>query len=51
MTSDALASWATKLAAAPLISFDTETDALDYMQARIVGLSFCIDAGQARLHS
>ena len=29
--------WLAKLAAAPLISFDTETDSLDYMRARIVG--------------
>ncbi|HEU4654552.1 MAG TPA: DNA polymerase I [Steroidobacteraceae bacterium] len=46
-TSEALIAWASKLAAAELIAFDTETDALNYMQARIVGLSFCIDAGNA----
>jgi DNA polymerase I len=40
-------SWLAKLAAAPLISFDTETDSLDYMQARIVGLSFAVEAGEA----
>jgi DNA polymerase-1 len=40
-------SWLAKLAAAPLISFDTETDSLDYMNARIVGLSFAVAAGQA----
>ena len=32
----------TKLAAAPLISFDTETDSLDYMRAQLVGLSFAV---------
>jgi DNA polymerase I len=42
-----LDSWLAKLAAAPLISFDTETDSLDYMQARIVGLSFAVRAGEA----
>jgi DNA polymerase I len=40
-------SWLAKLAAAPLISFDTETDSLDYMQARIVGLSFAVESGEA----
>src|SRR5580693_8399033 len=37
---EALDEWLAKLAAAPLMSFDTETDSLDYMRARIVGLSF-----------
>ncbi len=40
-------SWLRKLAAAPLISFDTETDSLDYMRARIVGLSFAVTPGEA----
>jgi DNA polymerase I len=44
---DALDAWLAKLAAAPLISFDTETDSLDYMQARIVGLSFAVTPGEA----
>jgi DNA polymerase I len=39
--------WLVKLKAAPLISFDTETDSLDYMQARIVGVAFAVDAGEA----
>jgi DNA polymerase I len=39
--------WLAKLAAAPLISFDTETDSLDYMQARIVGVSFAVAPGEA----
>ena len=33
------------LKAAPLICLDTETDSLDPQQARIVGLSFAIEAG------
>ena len=33
--------------AAPLISFDTETDSLDYMRARIVGVSFAVAPGEA----
>jgi len=44
---EALDEWLAKLAAAPLISFDTETDSLDYMQARIVGLSFAAAPGEA----
>jgi len=40
-------SWLAKLAAAPLVSFDTETDGLDYMGARLVGLSFAISRGEA----
>ncbi len=39
--------WLSKLAAAPLISFDTETDSLDYMSARIVGVSFAVSPGEA----
>ena len=43
----ALAAWLSILAAAPLVSFDTETDSLNYMRARIVGLSFAVTAGEA----
>jgi DNA polymerase-1 len=44
---DALDTWLAKLAAAPLMSFDTQTDSFDYMQARIVGLSFAVAPGEA----
>jgi DNA polymerase-1 len=47
LSQDALDTWLAKLAAAPLMSFDTETDSLDYMQARIVGLSFAVTPGEA----
>jgi DNA polymerase I len=47
LSQDALDAWLAKLAAAPLMSFDTETDSLDYMQARIVGLSFAVTPGEA----
>ena len=47
VSQDALDAWLAKLAAAPLISFDTETDSLDYMQARIIGLSFAVAPGEA----
>ncbi|HLZ99183.1 MAG TPA: DNA polymerase I [Steroidobacteraceae bacterium] len=46
-TREALDAWLAKLAAAPLISFDTETDSLDYLRARIVGVSFAVCAGEA----
>jgi len=36
-----------ELEGAELIAFDTETTSLDPMQAELVGLSFCIEAGQA----
>jgi DNA polymerase I len=44
---EALDAWIAKLAAAPLISFDTETDRPDYMRARLVGMSFAVAAGEA----
>jgi DNA polymerase I len=36
-----------RLEAADLVAFDTETTSLDYMQARIVGLSFSVEPGLA----
>ncbi len=42
-----LGRWIAKLQAADLIAFDTETTSLNYMQAQIVGLSFCIEPGTA----
>ncbi len=47
LSQDALETWLAKLAAAPLMAFDTETDSLDYMQARIVGMSFAVAPGEA----
>ncbi len=43
----ALAKWLAKLAGADLAAFDTETDSLNYMRARIVGLSFAVSPGEA----
>tara|TARA_R110001599_G_scaffold353459_1_gene592556 strand:- start:264491 stop:267205 length:2715 start_codon:yes stop_codon:yes gene_type:complete len=43
----ALDAWLEKLAAANLFAFDTETTSLNYMEARIVGLSFAVEAGRA----
>ena len=39
--------WLEKLRQAEIISFDTETTSLDYMEAGIVGLSFAVAAGEA----
>jgi DNA polymerase I len=47
LSQEAFDAWLEKLRAAPLISFDTETDRLDYMQARIVGISFAVTPGEA----
>jgi DNA polymerase-1 len=39
--------WLEKLRAAQLFAFDTETTSLNYMEARIVGVSFAVEAGKA----
>ncbi len=39
--------WLARLEAAPLTALDTETDSLDGMQARIVGISFAVEPGKA----
>ncbi|PKM12118.1 MAG: DNA polymerase I [Gammaproteobacteria bacterium HGW-Gammaproteobacteria-3] len=39
--------WFAKLNQAELFAFDTETSALDYTQAQIVGISFAVEAGHA----
>lgn len=39
--------WLVRLQAAPLFAFDTETTSLDYMEARVVGVSFAIEPGKA----
>ncbi|MGF7482625.1 DNA polymerase I [Providencia sp. SP181] len=39
--------WIEKLSAASLFAFDTETDSLDTQEARLVGMSFAIEAGHA----
>jgi DNA polymerase-1 len=39
--------WLEKLQHAELFAFDTETTSLEYMQAKIVGVSFAVKAGEA----
>jgi DNA polymerase-1 len=46
-TWERLLHWLQLLRAAPLVAFDTETTSLDYMQAEIVGVSLCVEAGTA----
>jgi DNA polymerase-1 len=42
-----LDTWLARLAAAEIFAIDTETTSLDYMQARVVGLSFAVAPGVA----
>lgn len=42
-----LAAWVARLKAAPGFAFDTETDSLDPMQARLVGISLATAPGEA----
>jgi len=44
---DAFDSWLVKLAEADLFAFDTETTGLNYMQARVVGVSFAVEPHSA----
>lgn len=47
LTEAALERWLERLRTAGLFAFDTETTSLDYMQARIVGVSFAVEPGEA----
>lgn len=47
LTNDGLDRWLAKLGAADLVCFDTETTSLDPMTAKIVGMSFSVEAGSA----
>jgi DNA polymerase-1 len=47
LSEPALEAWLSRLESAELIAFDTETDSLDYMRARIVGVSFAVEPGHA----
>lgn len=42
-----LSAWIEKLKKCEAFAFDTETTSLDYMDARLVGVSFAISAGEA----
>ncbi len=47
LTTEALDAWLARIDAAELTAFDTETTSLDPMKARLVGLSFSVEAGHA----
>jgi len=47
LTESQLDEWLQRLRAADVFAFDTETTSLDYMQAEIVGVSFCDEPGRA----
>ncbi len=46
-SNEALQAWLEKLKAADVFAFDLETTSLDYMQAKIVGLSFAVKSAEA----
>ena len=46
-TWDAFERWLAQIQAADLVALDTETDSLDGMRARIVGISFATEPGRA----
>jgi DNA polymerase-1 len=47
LTPERLAHWLAAVRAAPLVAVDTETDSLDPMRARIVGISLAVEPGRA----
>lgn len=47
LTWDKLKVWLEKLKKSELFAFDTETTSLNYMEADLVGMSFCITEGEA----
>ncbi|WP_076413147.1 DNA polymerase I [Shewanella sp. UCD-KL12] len=46
-THEELDTWIGKLKSAELIAIDTETTSLNYMEAKLVGISFAVEAGKA----
>ncbi len=47
LTQSAFDNWLTRLTTAPLFAFDTETTSLDYLEAKIVGVSLAIQPQEA----
>jgi DNA polymerase-1 len=47
LTEESMRTWIAKLGAAPLIAIGIETDSLDYMKARLVGLAVAVDPADA----
>jgi DNA polymerase-1 len=47
LTVERLEAWLKDVEAADLVALDTETTSLNYMQAKIVGISLCVEPGRA----
>ena len=47
LTWDAFDAWLARIQSAELVALDTETTSLDEMQAQIVGISLCVQPGEA----
>ena len=47
LTQEAFDGWLSQLKKAKYFAIDTETTSIDYMQARLVGISLCLVAGKA----
>ena len=47
LTRAQLDDWIGRVGAAPAFAFDTETDSLDALRANLVGLSLCVEPGEA----
>ncbi|NLJ92858.1 MAG: DNA polymerase I [Aeromonadales bacterium] len=47
VTEQQLTDWVARLANAPYFALDTETTSLNYRDARLVGISFAVEAGKA----
>ena len=51
LTHESLMRWVEVLKKAPAFAFDTETDSLNNIDARLIGLSFAVEPRQGRLYS
>jgi len=47
LTQEQFDAWLAKVGGAELVAVDTETTGLDYTKAELVGISLCVDAGEA----
>ncbi|HET7773340.1 MAG TPA: DNA polymerase I [Burkholderiaceae bacterium] len=47
LTWEAFDAWLSRIQSAELVSLDTETTSIEEMQARLVGISLCVQAGHA----
>ena len=47
LTMERLEAWVAKVEAAPLAALDTETDSLDAIRARLIGISLAVGVGEA----